>query len=852
MSGSPQRRRLRSPPPPLLPRSPQRLRPLSRHDDADADDDDDDDDAFMDLDQAEDADEHGTTAARSAGTSATPFAWLRSAGLRSNNNVGPSQSKPRQNGAPLKSLAPQGEPIVKRARIEVDSQTQSNELIIASDESSLGEIVLDQEDVRPSRTSVVDAGATVSVGSQSSAGSITLGESAEAAIESSASLQVLSGDDEQQEADALNTVPHTAPVQSEPVDVKPTVDVKPSVAVPVVAHQIFTGVRAFVLASGTISQQRKALLESKIVHAGGTTSVCILPQSTTHIIVGSDLSYDRLVNAIAQFSPSTKVKLEVPASHAAPLVLSADWVTNSLVRGRRLPDEDFVIRTGPTTSALSRVPNPSSQESSTESASPHSPLPTAAACKAASPAAPSSLEWLESDSENGIDLVSDEFDSTSAAHPPAAFTTFRPSRKSEVPPAMRHREVSSTDDADSSAEDTNASASPFSNPKYVCFLPVPRQHSNMHITDQLACIEDFYFLSGDESRALAMRRSLCVIAALPRRLTRIQDIQSLHNMGQSSRAIVKEILDKGRSTAATCMANDPKYTTMLQFRSIYGCGQRIAQALYERGYRTIAEICADRSWVADFPLSAERLEWGLTLHTELGSQVPRDEVKQLGDCVYKYANTILPGVMMTIGGGYRRGKPASKDCDFIFTHNDSDAIEFLLPQLLLQLQVAGLVVHANTQVGHNTPERIINYHYPIISDFTHRPLLDCTDRSFTIFKSPVSGLHRRIDIICVPRTQYAYTVLAWTGSKQFNRSLRLYAERELGWTLSSHGLLQIYSESGDSEQQQQQHQHHQQKSEQLGRTHNGKQVSFVPPVLTERQVFAQLKVPYLEPWQRNH
>ncbi|XP_013405117.1 DNA-directed DNA/RNA polymerase mu isoform X1 [Lingula anatina] len=49
----------------------------------------------------------------------------------------------------------------------------------------------------------------------------------------------------------------------------------------------------------------------------------------------------------------------------------------------------------------------------------------------------------------------------------------------------------------------------------------------------------------------------------------------------------------------------------------------------------------------------------------------------------------------------------------------------------------------------------------------------------------------RVDLIIAPASQYAYALVGWTGSKMFNRSLRLYAQRELDMKLTSHGLFDM-------------------------------------------------------------
>ena len=47
---------------------------------------------------------------------------------------------------------------------------------------------------------------------------------------------------------------------------------------------------------------------------------------------------------------------------------------------------------------------------------------------------------------------------------------------------------------------------------------------------------------------------------------------------------------------------------------------------------------------------------------------------------------------------------------------------------------------------------------------------------------------RRVDLIVTPTSQFYYALVGWTGSKHFNRSLRLYAQKELHMKLTSHAL----------------------------------------------------------------
>ncbi|CAH3163290.1 unnamed protein product [Porites evermanni] len=47
---------------------------------------------------------------------------------------------------------------------------------------------------------------------------------------------------------------------------------------------------------------------------------------------------------------------------------------------------------------------------------------------------------------------------------------------------------------------------------------------------------------------------------------------------------------------------------------------------------------------------------------------------------------------------------------------------------------------------------------------------------------------RRVDLIVTPPNQFPFSLLGWTGSKQFNRSIRDYAWKMLKIKLSNRGM----------------------------------------------------------------
>ena len=70
----------------------------------------------------------------------------------------------------------------------------------------------------------------------------------------------------------------------------------------------------------------------------------------------------------------------------------------------------------------------------------------------------------------------------------------------------------------------------------------------------------------------------------------------------------------------------------------------------------------------------------------------------------------------------------------------------------------------------------------------------CADSDLSplkLSKQARDWMARRVDLIVSPYSQYFYALVGWTGNKQFNRDLRLYATRDLGMHMTSHGLYDL-------------------------------------------------------------
>ncbi|KAJ7327348.1 hypothetical protein OS493_027038 [Desmophyllum pertusum] len=382
--------------------------------------------------------------------------------------------------------------------------------------------------------------------------------------------------------------------------------------------------------------------------------------------------------------------------------------------------------------------------------------------------------------------------------------------------------ISRTTESNKTTEDT----------KFVCQRATPLKHHNSKFTDALEILE---------------RHAV--------QITRIEEAAKLSSVGSHSKKVIQDILENGSSTEVQGIISSDFFKSMEIFSSIYGCGPATARKWYEKGYRSMADVIQA---VSDGMKLTEQQAMGLKCYSDLVQPVPREEAINIKDIVVKELNTVQPNCTVELVGGYRRGKPSGHDVDILITHQDDDIVEGLLAKLVARLEKLGHMLHKDLMVGRNPHfENKNSYLKGVkgIADGNKRQggHMDSLDHCFCMFQvgttseserlettqaSPESdktgsctdtcpggsggSAVRRVDLIVTPPKQFTFALLGWTGSKQFNRSLRDYAWKILKIKLSNHGMWD--------------HNH-------------------VPPrqieASSEQEIFDELKLEYREPQDRN-
>ena len=123
-------------------------------------------------------------------------------------------------------------------------------------------------------------------------------------------------------------------------------------------------------------------------------------------------------------------------------------------------------------------------------------------------------------------------------------------------------------------------------------------------------------------------------------------------------------------------------------------------------------------------------------------------------------NQEFPGTKFQIVGSYRRGLETSGDIDIYITNKNSDYKVF--PKLLDLLKNKKILIET---------------------------LSEGPTKSLTITKLKPSYKARRTDFLYAPDDEYAFAILYFTRSKEFNTAMRHALKN--GYTLNEHGIINI-------------------------------------------------------------
>ncbi|XP_032408301.1 DNA nucleotidylexotransferase [Xiphophorus hellerii] len=357
--------------------------------------------------------------------------------------------------------------------------------------------------------------------------------------------------------------------------------------------------------------------------------------------------------------------------------------------------------------------------------------------------------------------------------------------------------------------------------QYACQRRTTTENNNRIFTDAFEVLAENYEFNDIEGRCLAFRRAASVLKSLPWAVRCVRATQDLPCLGEHTKAVMKEILQYGRSFEVEKILSDERCQTLKLFTSVFGVGPKTAEKWYRRGLRSFSDVLAQPG------IHLNRMQQSGFLHYgDISRAVSKAEARAVGNIIDEAVHVITPNAILALTGGFRRGKDFGHDVDFIVTTTELGKEENLLISIIESLKKQGLLLFSDYQASTFDISKLPSHRFEAMDHFAKCFLILRLEGSLV-----EGGLQRaqgdgrewravRVDLVSLPVDRYAYTMLGWTGSRMFERDLRRFARLERQMLLDNHAL---YDKT---------------KKEFLTAT-------------TEKDIFDHLGLEYIEPWQRN-
>ena len=228
---------------------------------------------------------------------------------------------------------------------------------------------------------------------------------------------------------------------------------------------------------------------------------------------------------------------------------------------------------------------------------------------------------------------------------------------------------------------------------------------------------------------------------------------------------VKEILSTGQLQSAERIKTTHSVDAFETLQHIYGIGPAKVRELLQLGIQSVEQLRAE---VKKNPaLLNDKQKVGLKYYEDLLLRIPREEMELHRAALPQWLPDEMKAWETEIVGSFRRGAASSGDIDVLIRVPPSisnSAAKKLLTSYVENMKKAGYIEE-------------------VLALGEHKCMAICRFVG-------LSGQARRLDLLLTPDEEYAYALLYFTGSDQFNVAFRNHAQ-QMGYTLNEHRLLPL-------------------------------------------------------------
>ncbi|GAA6023917.1 hypothetical protein JCM8202_001289 [Rhodotorula sphaerocarpa] len=295
----------------------------------------------------------------------------------------------------------------------------------------------------------------------------------------------------------------------------------------------------------------------------------------------------------------------------------------------------------------------------------------------------------------------------------------------------------------------------------------PRPCVNQALVDELATLRAWRFLqygTGHE-KFISYARAVSVIIGTPFKIQTVEQARKLPKIGDKLITKIEKFLKTGRIQAAHDVLASERFRVLSLLSEVQGIGPAKAKQLYDE---KVVRSLEDLSRLSDLSHSLRR--YIRKFHPDLTEKILRREVESIHNFIKLQIDRVQPLSHTLLCGG-QEGVERGKLREIVDRLSQKG---FIPNGGVLSLTEAG----TNRTVAANRPASRI----------------DALDRALLIFKHPpdvaserMEPKYRRVDLVVSRPGSWGCAVVGWTGSTQFERDLRLHAQKK-GFKFDSGGI----------------------------------------------------------------
>ena len=269
-------------------------------------------------------------------------------------------------------------------------------------------------------------------------------------------------------------------------------------------------------------------------------------------------------------------------------------------------------------------------------------------------------------------------------------------------------------------------------------------------TDVLEKLEKLMYQKGEHFRARAYSKAKDALVLHNEPIVNKEDLKGIKGIGNTIIGKFQEFKETGTLNALEKEKNNP----MFIFTDVYGIGPKKAKELVQKHKITSIKQLRDQQ----NEVLNDVQKKGLKYYEDILERIPRSEIVKYEKSLKKHFDKVKNSTSrFEIVGSYRRGKQESGDIDIIVTGDDTVFINFIDELIRKKIMIEVL----------------------------SRGSVKCLGISKLKNKSA-----RRIDFMFTPKDQFAFAILYFTGSKEFNTVMRQRA-LDLGYSMNEHGFTKM-------------------------------------------------------------